>query len=133
MAKLAFRDQTLDNLVGGRDDPHIDGVRLVLTDPPNLATFERPEQTGLKRLGKFADLVEKERAAVGHLEQAGPMLVGSGESSLPVAEELALHKVFRQRTAVHRHQRPIGSRAGLVDGAGHEFLAGARLATDEHV
>jgi len=43
-----------------------------------------------------ADLVEKQRAAVGELEAAGAVRFGVGERAAHVAEQLALEDAFRQ-------------------------------------
>ena len=50
-----------------------------------------------------------------------------------MAKQFALHQVLRQRAAIDRHQRPGSPRAALVDRPGHQLLAGAGLASDEHV
>ena len=42
-------------------------------DPLELAGLEDPEQAGLLAQADVGDLVEKERAAVGHLEAAHPV------------------------------------------------------------
>jgi len=60
------------------------------------------------------------------------MLVGPGERSFAVAEEFAFHEVFRQGAAIHRHQRRGSPAALFVDRPGHEFLAGAGFAMDQH-
>jgi hypothetical protein len=58
---------------------------------------------------------------------------GTGEGAALVAEELALEQGFGQAGAVHHHQRPgCGARAGLVHGARHQLLAGARFAQQQH-
>ena len=57
---------------------------------------------------------------------------GAREAALLVAEELALHELGRDRAAVDRHERAFAPRAGLVNHARHQLLAGARLARDVH-
>ena len=49
-----------------------------------------------------------------------------------MAEELAFHQVGGDRGAIDRDHRPIGARAGAVDRAGDELLAGAAFAADQH-
>ena len=49
-----------------------------------------------------------------------------------MAEELALHEVGRNRGAVDRNHRPIGPRAGAMNGPGNELLARAAFAADQH-
>ena len=50
------------------------------------------------------DLVEEERALVGHLEAAHAVGLGVGERALDVAEQLALKDAFRQPADVDRDQ-----------------------------
>src|SRR2546428_297234 len=77
-------------------------------------------------------LVEEQGAAVRRLEEAVAVLPGAGERALLVAEELALHEVFRDRAAVHGNKRLVAARAVLVDQARGELLAAARFARDIH-
>ena len=47
-------------------------------------------------------------------------------------EELALQQRFRQGRAIDPDERPGAAAGILVQGLGHQLLAGARLAGDEH-
>ena len=58
--------------------------------------------------------------------------IGAGEGALLVAEQLAFQQLGRDGAAVDGDERPLPARAGVVDGAGRELLAGARLAEDQH-
>ena len=79
-----------------------------------------------------ADLVEKQRAAVGDLEQALLVGDGAGEGALDVAEEFALQQVLRQRSAIHGHEGLGPAQAVVMNRAGDQLLAGAAFAGDEH-
>ena len=57
---------------------------------------------------------------------------GVGERAADVAEQLALEDVLAQGRAVERHERPLLPRAVLVDRLGHQLLARAGLALDQH-
>jgi hypothetical protein len=46
-------------------------------------------------------------------------------------EQLALHQIAWDRAAVDRHERAVGAVAGVVDGLGEQFLAGAAFAEDQ--
>jgi hypothetical protein len=81
---------------------------------------------------QLAHLVEEQGRAAGLFEQAHPARIGAGEGALLVAEELRLQDGLGQRCHVDRVERPIPSRAARVQGAGHEFLARATLAIDQH-
>jgi len=47
-------------------------------------------------------------------------------------EHLAFEKLFGQGRTVHRHERPVRTQGTGVNGLGNDFLAGSRLAVDEH-
>ena len=106
--------------------------RLVPAHPPELAGIEEPQQLGLEPDGHLADLVQKERSLVRHLDQAVLHLVGAGEGALLVAEDLRLDEVLRQGGAVQGDERRVLPRAVVPDRVRHELLAGAALALDEH-
>ena len=65
-------------------------------------------------------------------EAALPPLDGAGEGALLVAEDFALEQRFGNRRAVDRHVRLWRALAQLMDRLRHQFLAGARLARDQH-
>ena len=79
-----------------------------------------------------ADLVEKQRAAFGLFEAPGGALVGAGEGALLVAEQFALDEVARNRRHVDGDERAFLALAVIVQRAGHQLLAGAGLAGDQH-
>ena len=92
-------------LVGGTEQPH---VRRHLADRPHgsdRALLHRAQQLRLHRQGQIANLVQKQGAAIGRLEESFAVLVGAGERTAPIAEELGLEQVFRNRSAVDRNER----------------------------
>ena len=56
----------------------------------------------------------------------------AGERALHVAEQLALDQLLGDRRAVHLDERPAAAAAQRVNRAGHQLLAGAVLAVDQH-
>ena len=60
------------------------------------------------------------------------LVSGAGERALFVAEKLAFDEVFRNGGAIDFDERGVGARALAVKGAGHQFLAGAAFARDQH-
>ena len=82
-------------------------------------------------MGRLADLVQEDGAALGLPAEAVVVAVGAGERALDVAEELALEQGLGNGAAVDGHEGPVGPVAALVDGLGDEFLAGAALAVDQ--
>ena len=89
------------------------------------------QQLDLRRRVEVADLVEEDRAAVGHLE--APLAVGArvGEGAADVAEHLALEQGRRDAAEIHLDERPLRPPAVAMDGVGDQLLAGAALAGDE--
>jgi hypothetical protein len=61
------------------------------------------------------------------------VLVGTGEGTLAMTEQFALYQMLWQRAAIDRHERTGGPWTALMDRPGHQLLAGAGLAPDEHV
>ncbi len=59
-------------------------------------------------------------------------VVGAGEGSLLVAEQLWFDEIFRDGRHVEGDEILVGARAVLVQGMGDQLLAGAALAVDEH-
>jgi hypothetical protein len=57
---------------------------------------------------------------------------GAGERSLFMAEEFAFQEAFRDRRAIEPDVTRVAPRAGGVQRAGDQFLAGAAFAEDEH-
>ena len=73
--------------------------------------------------GIVSDLVEKGRAAVGGLEDAGMVPDGPGESPPDVAEQLRFQEALRDRPAIDRLIRLVFSVRIEDDGPGDELLS----------
>jgi len=72
-----------------RDHPHIDRSRLGAADSSRfLVPAARAKKLHLRGGLELADLVEKQRAALGELELAEALPVGAGEGALLVAESV---------------------------------------------
>ena len=119
-------------LVGGGDEPEVDGNRLCAAEADDGARFDRPEKLHLRVEVDFADFVQKERAAVGGFEAAGlAVLKSARECAGHIAEELRLQQVLRQGRAFDGDEGALGAGREVVERAGDEFLAGAARAFDE--
>ena len=94
-AELAFLGQPEQIAVGGGDDADVDLDGLRAADPLEPALLEHAQQLGLHGQGDLADLVEEDRAAVGHLEAALALADRAGESAFLVAEQLAFQQRLR--------------------------------------
>ena len=129
-AKPAALHFLLEVAVGGGDQAHVDGAGALFADAFEIALLQHAQQLALQFQRNFADLVEKQRAAVGEFEPADAVAHRAGEGAADVAEELALEQFARDRRAVDPDQRPVAAAARLVDGARDQFLAGAGFAGD---
>ena len=69
---------------------------------------------------------------LGGLDQPELALPGVGEGAALMAEQLVLDEVGRQRGAVQLDERPGGPSAATMQRLGHQLLAGAGLADDQH-
>lgn len=79
-----------------------------------------------------ADFVEKERPAPGLLEAPEALRSGPRKRALFVSEELALQKVPRDGRHVDGDVGFGRTLAVPPDGPRHDFLAGPRLAREQH-
>ena len=131
-AEGALLDLAGQRLVGGRDDAHVDLAVFGVAHAAELAVLQHAQQLGLDGGGNVGDFVEEEGAAVGDFEQA--LLVGdrAGEGAALVAEEFAFQQRFRKVAAELRDERFVAARSVVVQRAGDQFLAGARLAFEQH-
>ena len=132
VAEPALVHQRRQVLVGGRQDAYIHCHFAIGTHRAHRLFLDGAQQLDLHGHRQFGDLVEEQGAAFGRLEQAGLVGVGTGEAAFLVAEELAFHQFGGNRAAVHRHERAVGARAFVVDGARHQLLADAGFAGDVH-
>ena len=119
--------------VGARDDADVDLDGLGAADCPNLLFLDHAQKLHLQVQRHLADLVEKDRAAVGGDEQPAACLYRAGESALHVPEELAFEERLRDGSAVDWNERLSAPGTGRVDSARDQFLAGAAFAGDEHI
>ena len=118
--------------IGGGDHPHIDLHPFVAAHAANFFFLQHAQQLGLHLGGQLANLIQEDGAAIGCLKQAFVALDGPGKSAFLIPEELALNERGDQGAAIHGHERPAGQRAAKVNGARHQFFAGAAFAGDQH-
>jgi hypothetical protein len=119
--------------VGGRDDSHVDLHHPLAAERLHLALLHCPQHLRLGRRPEVADLVEKERAAVGQRELAPLLPRRPRERPLFVAEELGLDHRLGDGRAVERDEGLVRPRRERVQRARHQLFARAALAPDEHV
>ena len=95
--------------------------------PLEVLVHQNPQDLALGLLGHVGDFIEVEGASMGLLE-------GADLARAPVPalrpEELFLHGFRRDGRGVQDHEGAARPQRRLVNGAHHQFLAGARRARD---
>src|SRR5215469_8873752 len=132
LAEASPGDQFLQILVGRCNHARLDPQRFDAADPGELALLEHAQKLGLKLERKVADFIEEDGSGVGHFEFASSSLVCTCERTTFMAEQLALQQALRNRRTIHRHEWRAPAPRLEVNRAGHEILAGAALAEQEH-
>jgi len=132
-AELAFGGLRLKISVGCGDDADIDFCRPGIPDLDEFAGLQHTQQLGLKIDMHFTDLVEEEGALVGLLDEPPLVFSGAGKGAGPVAEELALEDLAAEGAAIEGQKSLCRSFAGLMDGLGEDFFAGAGLPEQKSV
>ena len=117
LAELARGHGRLQVAVGRRDDAHLDLQRLLAAHARELARLQHPQHLGLGRAATHvADLVEEDRPAVGHLEEAALARGGPREGAALVAEQLRLDQLRRDGGAVHLDEAACSRERRLAGG-----------------
>jgi hypothetical protein len=118
--------------VGGGEDAHIHLNLLDAAEVHEAAVLQHAQNLGLRVHAHGRNLVEKERAAVGHFEQAFLGRDRRSERALDVAEERRLQQLRRHGAGVDGHEGLVAARRVGVDGLGDNLLARAALALNQN-
>jgi hypothetical protein len=132
MAKAAGAHRGGQVRARGRDDPHVYGLRASAAEPTHLPRLDRGQQLDLQAVGQLTDLVEKERAAVGRLEESCLRSPGVREGAALESEQLGLEQGGRNRRAIDVDERARGAPTCPMQKTGDHALAGPRLPEQEH-
>ena len=132
LAEGALLESRAQILIRGGDDAHIDVYRFGTAQPLELALLQNTEQLDLYLRRHVADLVEKNRAAVGLFKLAGMRLRGAGEGTFLVAEQFGFHQIFGQGRAVDLNERRVAAGRGVVDGTCQQAFARTAFAAQQH-
>ena len=116
----------------GGDDPHIHGHSTACTHRAHLALLQHTQELDLKGRRCVAYFIEKDGAAIGALEKTNVVFERARKGAPLMAEQLGFEQRVGHGGAVFQHESALGTRAGVVNGTRQQFLAGARLAGDEH-
>jgi hypothetical protein len=101
-------------------------------DALHRAFLENTKELHLHVGRHVADLVQKERAAVGILEAAALLADGAGEGALLMAEQFRFEQIPRDRAAIDGDIGFGGAVALEMDCPGNHLLATARRAGDDY-
>ena len=82
-------------------------------------------------MGKFTNLIEKNRAPIGQLEPADHSGQSTGVSTRFPAEEFAFNQRGWQGGTIDCHQGSVFSRTHAVDRPGQQFFSRAGFTQDE--
>ncbi len=132
LAEPALAHRLLQVHIGRRNDPHI---HLDLLRPAQMhkpPVLQHAQDLRLHIHPHRANLVEKQRAAVRHLEQ--PLLRRNrrSERALHVPEQRRLQQVRRHRARIHRHKRLVAPRRVRMQRLRDQLLARAALTLHQH-
>ena len=93
-AKLAGLASSLKIGIGGGDKANINSLGARRSHAFDLSRLQHAQQLGLLAHRHVADLVEKNRAAVGQFEPANAVGAGIREGALHVAEQFTFKNTF---------------------------------------
>ncbi|GBC82933.1 hypothetical protein HRbin10_02071 [bacterium HR10] len=125
-------DGLLQVHVRGGDDAHVGLDDLIPADARELAILKHAQELDLRARTQLADLIQKERAAVGLLELPDATRAGVGEGPALMPEQLRLQQGLRQRAAVDLDERLIGATAVVMNEVGDQLLPHAGFSLQEH-
>ena len=100
---------------------HLHG--LVVAHALQFAALDKAKQLRLQCQRHLANLVQKQRAAVGGLDAPDAALHRAGKCAARVAEELRFKKRLGNCGAVDGHKRLAAARRQPVQCFGNQFLA----------
>ena len=131
-AEAARDDLLLEISIGGRKNAQVDLPRRIGAEGLERPVLEDPQQLCLCQQRHLADLIEKQRAAVGRHEASVAPDRRAGEGALLVAEELRFEQTLGERGAVDGDEGFVAPAARGLERTREELLAGATFTGDQH-
>ena len=132
VAQFAAGNRFFGNFVGGRQNADIHRGLHLAAQPAQFAVFENAQQFGLRGHRHFADFIQQQSSAFGQFEASRAPLQRPGECAFFVAEDFAFDQGFGNGGAIDGNEWFVPARAEFMNGAGHQFLAGAARAGNQH-
>jgi hypothetical protein len=131
LAEAAGLDGSGEIHIGEGDEARFDAKSLGSAEAFKRPLLQDAQKLALGSGRKSGDFVENNRAAAAEFEAAKFALDGAGESAALVAEEFALHEIWRKAGAINLQKRCIAAGAEFVHEAREVVFAGAALAGDQ--
>src|SRR5208337_3297404 len=97
-----------------------------------LTILQKSQQLHLKRLGKLAYFIKKERAAIGLFNASSFGFSSSGEGPFFISEKFGLQQVVRKRCTIDFYERRASPAAEFMDYPGNERLSGAGFPQEQN-
>ncbi|MBA7711270.1 hypothetical protein ES703_120226 [subsurface metagenome] len=126
-AELPIPDHYLQVAVGGGDDPDIHLDRLRSTHPLNLLFLQNPQKPHLGLKLKLAHFIKEYGSAVSPFETSSFAGNRSGKSTFFMTEQLAIHEVLGNSSAVDGDKWAVFARREVMNGSGDNLFARARF------
>jgi hypothetical protein len=109
LAKLTGLNAFIQFAIGRCYDANIDALALRSANRPNLPILKYTQEFALQAEAHVSDLVEKDRPAPCLFKETTLRTDRSGERSPYMTEQFAFHQTFRDRSAVDRDERLLGT------------------------
>src|ERR1700732_2100639 len=106
--------------------------RLCASQTFELPLLQSAQELGLQVHRNIADFIEEQSAMSSQFEAAALLDQRSGEGTLFMPEQFALHQSRRNGRTVQADESSRTSRAPIMNGPGDQFLARTSFAVQKH-
>src|SRR6266550_5198293 len=131
-AEATVGDRRLERRVRARDDSGVKGALLGSAETPKTPVFDNAQELCLEFERKLDNLVEKDGARSGDLEQSALQRSRIGERARLMTEQLTLEERLRNCRAIDRHEGLRRARAGSMNAARKKLLSRPRLTNEQY-
>jgi hypothetical protein len=128
LPKLAFLNARFQVSVRCGYDSHVHSRRFFGSDSIKLAILEHLEQFGLKSKIHIADLIQKNRAAIGQLKLSGITFEGARKRASLIAEQFAFHEFGWERCTIQFQEDLPSTKRMIVNVTRQDLFAHASFA-----
>ena len=104
-AELLFLQRRFDRLIGGADQPELGPEIAVRAESSEGFLLHNIQKRYLCLQRKLVYFIDKQRAAVGVLYEAAPLLVSAGECAFLMTEELACSEIGSAESRLEPDER----------------------------